>query len=133
MKPRTRVTLVAALLIAGFAAMIVGRMSNRPPKVEPSEFAQAVDLSPLAESAVHARGRLKSFHSFADMMVRAIADGTFNHQFNPSIVDRHSSIAVVIDRSCRHLTSWVRLHVSSGIATPRSFDKQRDFVLGCGV
>lgn len=73
MKPRTRVTLVAALLIAGFAAMIVGRMSNRPPKAEPSAFAQAVDLSPLAESAVHARGRLKSFHSFADMMVRAIS------------------------------------------------------------
>ena len=50
------------------------------------------------------------------------------HQF----VNRRSSIvdyAVVIARSCRHLTSWVRLHVSSGIAATRSFDKQRDFVL----
>ena len=41
----------------------------------------------------------------------------------------HTSIAVVIDHSCRHLTSWVRLHVLSGIAAARSFDKQRDFVL----
>lgn len=73
MKPRTRVTLVAALLIAGLSAMIVGRMSSRPPRVEPSAFAKEVDLSPLAASAIHARGRLKSFHSFADMMVRAIA------------------------------------------------------------
>ena len=42
-----------------------------------------------------------------------------------SLVDR----AVAIDRSCRHLTTWVRLDVSSGIAATRSFDKQRDFVL----
>jgi cytochrome c-type biogenesis protein CcsB len=73
MSPRTRVTIVAALLIAALSALIVGRMSNRPPKVEPSAFAQEVDLSPIAESAVHARGRLKSFHSFADLMVRAIS------------------------------------------------------------
>jgi cytochrome c-type biogenesis protein CcsB len=72
-KPRTRVTIVAALLIAGFVLLVVGRMSNRPPKVEPSAFAREVDLSPLAKSAVHARGRLKSFHSFADMMVGAVA------------------------------------------------------------
>jgi hypothetical protein len=47
-------------------------------------------------------------------------------------VNRRSSIvndAVVIDRSCRHLTSWVRSIASSGIAVTRSFDKQRDFVL----
>lgn len=73
MKPRTRVTIVAALLIAGFTALVVGRMSNRPPKPEPSAFAKEVDLTPLAASAIHARGRLKSFHSFADMMVRAIS------------------------------------------------------------
>jgi hypothetical protein len=29
----------------------------------------------------------------------------------------------------RHLTSWVRLDVASGIAGPRSFDKDSDFVL----
>src|SRR4030095_8411301 len=63
-------------------------------------------------------------------------DHTHDHRRNvqSSIqsVNRRSSMvncAAVIDRSCRHLTSWVRLHVSSGIAATRSFDKQRDFVL----
>lgn len=73
MSPRVRVTLVAALLIAGLAALIAGRMANRPPRPEPSAFASAVDLTPLAHSAVHARGRLKSFHSFADMMMTAVS------------------------------------------------------------
>lgn len=73
MNPRTRVTIVAALLIAGLAALIAGRMANRPPRPEPSAFSKQVDLSPIAHSAVHARGRLKSFHSFADMMMTAVS------------------------------------------------------------
>src|SRR4029434_791250 len=50
-------------------------------------------------------------------------------QSSIQFVNRRSSIAVVSDRSCRHLTTWVSLHVSSGIAVTRSFDKRRDFVL----
>ena len=73
MNPRLRVALVAALLVAGLAALIAGRMANRPPRPEPTAFAQQVDLTPLAQSAVHARGRLKSFHSFSDMMMTAVS------------------------------------------------------------
>ena len=83
MKPRTRVTIVAALVIAGFVLLVVGRMSNRPPRVEPTAFSREVDLTPLAESAVHARGRLKSFHSFADMMVGAVAGPLFSTYLVP--------------------------------------------------
>jgi hypothetical protein len=55
------------------------------------------------------------------------SEPAFNQQSTrrSSIVNR----TAVFDRSCRHLTSWVRLNVPSGIATTRSFDKQRDFVL----
>ena len=65
-------------------------------------------------------------------MKLTIDDGRLNAYSSLNSVNRRSSIAnctEVFVLSCRHLTSWVRLNVSSGIAAARSFDKQRDFVL----
>ena len=46
------------------------------------------------------------------------------------IDDSHDASACVVDALFdRHLTTWVRLNVASGIAMSRSFDKNSDFVL----
>ena len=75
MTPRMLVTSVVATALALLVIMTVSyrNAAARPPEPERSAFAQAVDLTPLAGTAVHENGRLKSFDSYASTMLHFIA------------------------------------------------------------
>ena len=70
MTPSKRFGIAVVALVVGLV-LFSGYMAagKRPPKVEASAFAQAVDLEPLENLAVHTDGRLKSFASFAHEMM----------------------------------------------------------------
>ena len=56
----------------GFVFLLYNGLSNRTPGVEPSEFAGAVDMTPLDQVAVQQEGRIKSFDSHARTMMQFI-------------------------------------------------------------
>ncbi|MGD9692625.1 MAG: cytochrome c biogenesis protein CcsA [Phycisphaerales bacterium] len=64
---------LAILLIGSLAWMTVSRMRPSAAPDGLSPFEREADLSPLSRVAVHHRGRLKSFDSFAYSIVRASA------------------------------------------------------------
>jgi len=73
MNPQTRVRIVdgAVILLVGY--FVVSAVLNRKPPAKPDPFVAAVDLEPLRKLAVHDVGRIKSFDSFANGIIRNIA------------------------------------------------------------
>ncbi|TVQ64394.1 MAG: hypothetical protein EA379_01680 [Phycisphaerales bacterium] len=73
MKHPTRVYVVVAILLGALSYYTAQRLSDRPSRPTPSEFARAVDLSPLDRVAVHSDGRLRSFESHAHVFMRYVS------------------------------------------------------------
>jgi cytochrome c-type biogenesis protein CcsB len=74
-----------AAIVLGLAVLIIRPLwSDRSTSVV-SEFAQAVDLQPLASVAVQANGRLKSFDSYARSIV-ALVSGPRHAGTSPSFI-----------------------------------------------
>jgi len=62
----------ATVVFAALIGYIGARIAGGPPGPAPSAFAQAVDLEPLETAAIYTQGRLKSYPSFADSLMRAV-------------------------------------------------------------
>ena len=62
----------AIVVFAAIVGFVGARISGGPAGPAPSAFAQAVDLTPLETTAVYTQGRLKSYPSFADSLMRAV-------------------------------------------------------------
>ncbi|MCB9849515.1 MAG: cytochrome c biogenesis protein CcsA [Phycisphaerales bacterium] len=73
MKSRIPVRIADAgvILIVGY--FVVHGLTHRAPKVEKDQFAASVDLKPMRDLAIHDVGRIKSFDSYANSMIRSIA------------------------------------------------------------
>lgn len=70
---RALALVLAVAFIGSLAWMTVSRMRAGASPANLTAFERDVDLSPLSRVAVHHRGRLKSFDSFAHSIVRASA------------------------------------------------------------
>jgi len=62
----------ATIAVAGLMGMLAARIAGGGSGPAPSPFAQQVDLAPLERAAVYTQGRLKSYHSFADSLMRFV-------------------------------------------------------------
>ncbi len=69
--PRTALIILMALVAAAGVAISRGMSHSETAKV--NAFASQVDLSPLAKVAVYFNGRLRSFDSFTQSMMRSIS------------------------------------------------------------
>ncbi|HRX85861.1 MAG TPA: cytochrome c biogenesis protein CcsA [Phycisphaerae bacterium] len=70
---RNLVHVVDVAVVALIGYVVVHSMTNRPPVQPQDPFLAAVDLEPLRKIAVQDVGRIKSFDSFANGIVRNIA------------------------------------------------------------
>lgn len=91
--PKLRAALVAAVLIGLVVGYAGAKIASRPETEGPSAFAQAVDLTPLSNVAVHYNGRLKSFPSFADATMRFVS--------GPRQIDGQSAPFTYLDMAMR--------------------------------
>ena len=85
MKTRFRLRVIDGMVVAAILGYCGYRAANRAPQpaVETSTFADQVQLGPLARSAVHADGRLRSFESHAKTYMGYISGPRSIHRHSP--------------------------------------------------